>query len=261
MRRIRKESDLELEVFIHGAMCVAYSGRCLLSSAMTGRSANSGACSHPCRWKYALVEQERPGEYYPIAEDETGSYILNSRDLCLLDHLPGLIEAGIDSLKIEGRMKSRFYLAAVTRVYRAAIDRYLENPQTYSCDPVWREELNKISHRPYDTGFLLGNDDARIHEDDSIYIRTHDFIGLVLEVDADGMALVEGRNRFFPGETIELIGPQMRSEMLIVGDPVSETGEILTVVQPNARVRLSLPGWVRVGDMLRREVERTDACV
>ena len=131
MRRIRQETDLELEVFIHGAMCVAYSGRCLLSSAMTGRSANSGACSHPCRWKYALVEQERPGEYYPIDEDESGTYILNSRDLCLLDHLPGLIEAGIDSLKIEGRMKSRYYLAAVTRIYRAAIDRYLENPQVH----------------------------------------------------------------------------------------------------------------------------------
>jgi putative protease len=255
MRRIRKDVDLELEVFIHGAMCVAYSGRCLLSSAMTGRSANSGACSHPCRWKYALVEQERPGEYYPIAEDETGSYILNSRDLCLLDHLPGLIEAGIDSLKIEGRMKSRFYLAAVTRVYRAAIDRYLENPQTYSCDPVWREELNKISHRPYDTGFLLGNDDARIHEDDSIYIRTHDFIGLVLEVDADGMALVEGRNRFFPGEMIELIGPQMRTQPFVVGSPVNADGETLKVIQPNALVRMPLPEHARPGDLLRRETE------
>lgn len=153
MCRIRQKVDLELEVFIHGAMCVAYSGRCLLSSAMTGRSANSGTCSHPCRWKYALVEQTRPGEYYPIDEDETGSYLLNSRDLCLLDHLPALIGAGIDSLKIEGRMKSRYYLAAVIRVYRAAIDRYLDNPQTYLCEQSWRDELDKISHRPYDTGF------------------------------------------------------------------------------------------------------------
>jgi putative protease len=255
MRRVRSETDLELEVFIHGAMCVAYSGRCLLSSAMTGRSANSGACSHPCRWKYALVEQMRPGEYYPIDEDETGTYILNSRDLCLLDHLPELIDAGIDSLKIEGRMKSRFYLGAVIRVYRAAIDRYLQDPPNYRCDPVWREELDKVSHRPYDTGFLLGHDDARIHEGDSLYRRTHDFIGLVLDVDADGTALVEGRNRFFPGEVIEVIGPQMRTQEFVVESPLSEEGETLTVVQPNARVRMLLPAQARPGDMLRRETE------
>lgn len=261
MRRVRPETDLELEVFIHGAMCVAYSGRCLLSSSMAGRSANSGSCAHPCRWKYALVEQTRPGEYYPIEEDETGSFLLNSRDLCLLDHLPALIGAGINSLKIEGRMKSRYYVAAVTRIYRAAIDRYLENPQTYSCDPLWREELDKVSHRPYDTGFLLGNDDARIHAGDSIYRRTHDFIGLVLEVNADGTALVEGRNRFFPGEKVELIGPKMRSEPFTVGTPVNEIGETLDVIQPNARVRITLPDWARVGNMLRREVEQpeTDA--
>ncbi len=256
MCRIRQEVDLELEVFVHGAMCVAYSGRCLLSSAMTGRSANSGACSHPCRWKYALVEQTRPGEYYPIDEDETGSYLLNSRDLCLLDHLPALIEAGIDSLKVEGRMKSRYYLAAVIRVYRAAIDRYLDNPQTYRSEQSWREELDKISHRPYDTGFLFGNDDARIHSGDSLYRRTYDFVGLVLETGTDGTALVEGRNRFFPGEQIELIGPKMQSEMLTIGTPVNEAGETLAVIQPNARVRLTLPAWARGGDMLRREVER-----
>ncbi len=257
MCRIRQKVDLELEVFIHGAMCVAYSGRCLLSSAMTGRSANSGACSHPCRWKYALVEQTRPGEYYPIDEDETGSYLLNSRDLCLIDHLPALIEAGIDSLKIEGRMKSRYYLAAVIRVYRAAIDRYLQNPQAYRFDPLWREELDKVSHRPYDTGFLLGNDDAMIHTDDSLYRRTYDFVGLVLDVDAQGVALVEGRNRFFPGEELELIGPQMRRERLTAGTPVNEADEVLTVVQPNARVRFPLPKWARAGDMLRREVEKS----
>lgn len=257
MCRIRPETDLELEVFIHGAMCVAYSGRCLLSSSMTGRSANSGSCAHPCRWKYALVEQTRPGEYYPIEEDETGSFLLNSRDLCLLDHLPALIGAGINSLKIEGRMKGRYYVAAVTRIYRAAIDRYLENPQTYSCDPLWREELDKVSHRPYDTGFLLGNDDAQINAGDSLYRRTHDFLGLVLEVSTDGTALVEGRNRFFPGEEIELIGPEMRGELLIVGTPVNDAGEILEVIQPNARVWLHLPGWAKAGNMLRREVERS----
>lgn len=257
MQRIRPETDLELEVFIHGAMCVAYSGRCLLSSSMTGRSANSGSCSHPCRWKYALVEQTRPGEYFPIEEDETGSFLLNSRDLCLLDHLPALIGSGINSLKIEGRMKSRYYVAAVTRIYRAAIDRYLENPQIYRCDPLWREELDKVSHRPYNTGFLLSNDDAQVHTGDSLYRRTHDFLGLVLEVYTDGTALVEGRNRFFPGEEIELIGPEMKGELLTVGTPVNEAGEALEVVQPNARVRLPIPEWAKAGNMLRREVERS----
>lgn len=151
---IRHATEMGLEVFVHGAMCVAYSGRCLLSTALTGRSANSGACAQPCRWNYALVEETRPEQAFGIEEDAHGTYIMNSRDLCLLEHIPSLINAGIDSLKIEGRMKTLYYVATVTRVYRAAIDAYVADPEHYRCDPVWRKELDKVSHRPYTSDFL-----------------------------------------------------------------------------------------------------------
>jgi putative protease len=253
IRAIRQECSVELEVFVHGAMCVAYSGRCLLSAAMTGRGANQGACAHPCRWRYALVEETRPGEYFPIEEDGRGAYLLNSRDLCLIEHLPELIETGIHSLKIEGRMKSVYYLAAVTRVYRAALDRYRDDPAGYQCDPLWREELDKVSHRPYDTGFLFGGAGARVHPADSKYRRSHDFVGVVREPRADGRALVEGRNRFFPGETLELIGPAMRQARFVVGELHGETGGGLAAGQPNAGILMELPAGARAGDLLRRK--------
>jgi len=252
IRAIRAETDIELEVFAHGALCVAYSGRCLLSAAMTGRSANQGACAHPCRWRYALVEETRPGEYFPIEEDARGSYLMNSRDLCLIEHLPQLIEAGVHSLKIEGRMKTLYYLAAVTRVYRAALDAYLSDPAGYCFDPLWREELDKVSHRPYDTGFLFGGDEARVHTGDSKYRRSHDFVGVVRELTADGRALIEGRNRFFPGETLELIGPGMRQATFAAGELHAETGAVLAAGQPNGRIIMSLPAGAAVGDLLRR---------
>lgn len=244
---------LEVEAFVHGAMCVAWSGRCLLSAALTGRSANQGACTHPCRWKYALVEETRPGEYFPMEEDEGGSYLLNSRDLCLVEHIPDLVRAGVHSLKIEGRMKSRYYVAAITRVYRAAIDRYLEDPEGWRCEPLWMEELDKVSHRPYDRGFLFGGGDPLVHPGDSRYRRTCDFVGLVTEVFPDGRALVEGRNRFFPGEVLELIGPAMRQAEFTPENVTSPDGSPLEVVQPNARVIFSLPSGTRPGDLLRRE--------
>ncbi|EAT16617.1 peptidase U32 [Desulfuromonas acetoxidans DSM 684] len=251
IRQIRRGSDIGLEVFVHGAMCVAYSGRCLLSTALTGRSANEGACAQPCRWNYALVEETRPGQYFPIEEDGRGTYIMNSRDLCLLDHVPDLIEAGVDSLKIEGRMKTLYYVAAVTRIYRAAIDRYLADPANYQCDPLWIEELDKVSHRPYTTDYLPA-DDAAVHTEDSRYRRTHDFIGVVREVAGDRV-LLEGRNRFSIGDTIELIGPQMRQVTFTVPPCQDEQGEPVAVIQPNARVWMTIPGTVAVGDLLRRE--------
>jgi len=252
IRQLRGGTGLELEVFVHGAMCVAYSGRCLLSSVMTGRSANQGSCAHPCRWNYAVVEETRPGEAFPVEQDAFGTYIFNSRDLCLVEDLPALLQAGVNSLKIEGRMKSRYYVAAVTRVYRAALDAWLANPGGWRCDPRWLEELDKVSHRPYDHGFLHGHDDPRIHAADSRYQRSHDFVGVVLE-EADGRFLVEGRNRFFPGEELELIGPGMRQARLRVAAVSSEKGEPLQVVQPNARVRMELPAGTQPGDLLRRE--------
>ncbi len=259
IRAVRAATDVELEVFVHGAMCVAYSGRCLLSAALNNRSANAGACTQPCRWRYALVEETRPGEYFPIGEDERGSYILNSRDLCLLDHLPELLQAGVDSLKIEGRMKTVYYVAATTRVYRAALDAWLADPAGYRPDPAWRRELEMVSHRPYDRGFLFGGRDPLIHDADSHYRRSHDFVAKVLQIEADGRALVVVRNRFFPGETLEMIGPGMRNSPLVAGELRNEEGEAVAVAQPNARLRLVLPAGARPGDLLRRD--KAGSCV
>ncbi len=253
IRAVRAGSDVELEVFVHGALCVAYSGRCLLSAALTGRSANQGGCTHPCRWRYSLLEETRPGEQFPVEEDGRGTYIMNSRDLCLVEHLPELVVAGVSSLKIEGRMKSRYYVAAVTRVYRAALDAYLADPQGYRFDPRWREELEKVSHRPYDRGFLFGGRDPLVHRGDSRYRRNHDFVGVVLEAAADGRWLVEGRNRFFPGEDLETIGPAMRQTVFRAGPMQSADGTPLVVAQPNARVVMQLPAGAQPGDLLRRE--------
>ncbi|MDT8440117.1 MAG: U32 family peptidase [Desulfuromonadales bacterium] len=252
IRAIRQGTTAELEVFVHGAMCVAYSGRCLLSSALTGRSANRGNCSHPCRWEYAVQETTRPGEFLAIEEDKSGSYLFNSRDLCLLGELPALLDAGIDSLKIEGRMKSRYYVAIVTRVYRAALDACRNDRQNFTVDPAWQRELDSVSHRPYGTGFLYDDDPAFVHRAESRYHRDCDFVGVVLTVDGDGRGLVEGRNRFLVGEELELLGPQMRTLPLAVRDVRTEAGEPLAKVQPNARVRLPLPAGSRPGDLLRR---------
>jgi len=249
---IGASADLELEVFVHGAMCMAYSGRCLLSAGMSGRSANSGSCSHPCRWQYSLQEEMRPGEYYPIEEDQRGTYIFNSRDLCLIDHLPELIEAGVDSMKIEGRMKSLYYVAAVTRVYRAALDAWRDDPGHYRSNPQWRRELEAVSHRPYGTGFLFAQDDAFVNTADSHYLRDCDFVGLVKEQTESGAWLVEGRNRFQAGDRIELIGPQMRQSEMVFTEATNTAGEVLTRVQPNALVRMVLPEGTRPGDFLRR---------
>lgn len=249
---IRRGTDVGLEVFIHGAMCVAYSGRCLLSTALTGRSANSGACAQPCRWNYALVEETRTEQAFGIEEDIHGTYILNSRDLCLLEHIPSLIGAGVDSLKIEGRMKTLYYVAAVTRVYRAAIDAYMADPEGYHCDPLWREELDKVSHRPYTTDFLPPHD-ATIHHEDSRYRRSHDFLGIVRQQLSPTQFIIEGRNRFECGDNIEVIGPGMRQSEVLIRNARTLKDEPCAVIQPNAMVRLELPPDTYPGDMLRRE--------
>ncbi|MEZ4601505.1 MAG: U32 family peptidase [Syntrophotaleaceae bacterium] len=253
IKAIREKTEAELEVFVHGAMCVAYSGRCLLSAALAGRGANAGLCAQPCRWNYALVEETRPGQYFPLEEDERGSYIMNSRDLCLVEHLPDLIATGIDSLKIEGRMKSRYYVAAVTRVYRTALDAYCSDPRGYRFDPQWRQELEKVSHRPYDSGFLFPGERGKIHARDSLYRRSHDFVGVVLDILPDGRGIVQGRNRFYPGETLELIGPGMRQARFAVENLLAEDGRELPVMQPNATAIVVLPPGAQEGDLLRRE--------
>ncbi len=241
------QTTIELECFVHGAMCVAHSGRCLLSTALIGRSANRGDCAQPCRWNYALVEETRPGESFAIEEDDRGTYIMNSRDLCLVEQLPQLMDAGIDSFKVEGRMKSLYYVATAARVYRDAIDRLWADPT--DSDPRWREELEKVSHRPYDTGFLFGNDDAKIHAEDTHYIRTHDFVGFV-QCDDTGL-WVAGKNRFRIGDEVELIGPQMRQHKFRVDEIFDFAGNPLPAGQPNSRLRMKLPDWAEAGDLLR----------
>lgn len=207
--RKRTPADLELEAFVHGAMCVSYSGRCLLSNYMTQRDANQGACSHPCRWNYSLTEQTRPGEYMDIFENERGSFIFNSKDLCMIRHIPELIESGIGSFKIEGRVKTSYYTATIIKAYREEIDKYFENPAEYKFDEAQYNELCKVSHRPYSTGFYLGKPTAaeQVYTDSS-YVRDYDLIGMVAGYDAAaGVMEISQRNRFFVGDEIEIMSP------------------------------------------------------
>lgn len=213
IREIRQRipEDLDLESFVHGAMCISYSGRCLLSNYMIDRDANRGMCAHPCRWKYKLVEEKRPGEYYPVEEDNRGTYIMNSKDLCMLEHLPDLIDAGVSSFKIEGRMKSVFYVATVVSAYRKAIDSYMADPENYSFDYSWYNEMLKASHREFTTGFYY---DKPTNEDQnyqtSAYTREYSFTGKVLSYDTDSsIAVVEQRNKMNLGDTIEVFGPDI----------------------------------------------------
>lgn len=201
---------LEIEAFVHGAMCMSYSGRCLISNYMTGRDANHGECAQPCRWNYSLVESTRPGEFYPIEEDESGTYFFNSKDLCMIEYIPELIEAGIKSFKIEGRVKTSFYVATVIRAYRMAIDSYYENPKEYKFKSEWFEEMTKSSYRDYTTGFFFGKPgDSANNYGTSSYIRNYDFIGIVEEYDqTNGLTKIEVRNRIFKGDEIEIIGPK-----------------------------------------------------
>ncbi len=207
--RERVSPELELEAFVHGAMCISYSGRCLLSNYMTERDSNQGACSHPCRWKYYLMEEQRPGEYMPVFENERGTFIYNSKDLCMIDHIDKLIESGLSSFKIEGRVKSEFYVATVVAAYRQAIDRYLENPKDWKIDPALREELTKVSHRAYTTGFYFGKPSGKEqHYASSSYIRNYDMVGTVADFDEKTMtAKVVQKNRFFVGDEVEFLCP------------------------------------------------------
>lgn len=215
IRQIRQQipEDLEMEAFIHGAMCISYSGRCLLSNYLTGRDANQGACTHPCRWKYALVEETRPGEYMPVFENERGTFIFNSKDLCMIEHIPDLLKAGIDSLKIEGRMKNALYVATVTRTYRKAIDDCLEDVKRYEENLDWyREQITVCTHRQYCTGFFYGRPDqeAQIYGS-STYCRDYVYLGMIQEVTPEGNCRLQQKNKFSLGETIEIMKPDGRN--------------------------------------------------
>ncbi|MBE6027038.1 MAG: U32 family peptidase [Clostridiales bacterium] len=229
IRVMRRElpEDIEIEAFVHGAMCISYSGRCLLSNFMAGRDANKGACTHPCRWKYALVEEQRPGEYYPIEEDGRGSYILNSRDLCMIDKIPDLAEAGVYSFKIEGRMKSMYYVATVVSAYRAAMDAYMADPKNYKYDSGYFDELCKASHREFTHGFYYNKPtDKDQNYLTSEYTRDYSFIGLVRETDENtGLTTVEQRNKFSVGDTVEIFGPRTPFWEETVTEMYDEEGE------------------------------------
>lgn len=206
---VDKVPEMEFESFVHGAMCISYSGRCLLSNYMINKDANRGECKHPCRWKYHLVEEKRPGEYIPVVEDESGTYFFNSKDLCLIEHIPEMIEAGLSSLKIEGRMKSLYYVANVVRVYRKVIDDYMADPENYTFDLNMIDEIKKASHRKFTKGFALGkpDDDGQLYGT-SAYTRDYDFIGIVLDYDPEtGLATIEQRNKIVAGDDIEIMGP------------------------------------------------------
>jgi U32 family peptidase len=253
IRETADRCDLELEAFVHGAMCISYSGRCLLSSAMTGRDANKGECTQPCRWNYAIVEESRPGEYFPIQEDDGGSFIFNSKDLCLIEQLPDLVQAGVNSLKIEGRMKGIYYAASVIRIYRAALDSYWEDPDAYCLKPEWLEELAKVSHRGYTTGFLLGKPRDLDHEYLSDYVRNFEFVAIVEGEAAGGGTLVAVRNHMELGDTLELIGQGSSFSSFTLTGMLSESGLPLQVANPNQRVVLQGLSGAGAFDLIRRE--------
>ena len=245
--RLRAPHDLELEVFAHGAMCVSYSGRCLLSNYMTGRDANRGSCAQPCRYQYALVEEKRPGEYFPIYEEGEATYIMNSRDLCMIDHIEELMQVGVNSLKIEGRAKSAYYAAIVTGAYRQAIDAAYRGEKL---DPTWREEVEKVSHRHYSTGFFFGQPGQ--YTEDSRYVRDWQVVAVVESCTPEGLATLSLRNKFCMGDEVEVVGPNLRPIAFPV--PLMQTmeGEALEEPRhPQMRFQMQLPKEVPELSLLR----------
>lgn len=240
--RDRLPEDMEIEAFVHGAMCVSYSGRCLLSNYMTERDANQGACAHPCRWNYTLMEQTRPGEYMDVFENERGTFIFNSKDLCMIRHIPELVESGISSFKIEGRVKTSYYVATIIQAYRQEIDRYCKDPDGYVFDEAQMAELCKISHRPYSTGFYLGKPTQKDQVyTDSSYIRDYDLIGIVQDYDEKTKtAVITQRNRFFAGDEIEIIQPGKPFFTQTVRDMRNEKDEPIDVA-PHAAMIVKMP--------------------
>ena len=252
---------MEIESFIHGAMCISYSGRCLLSNFFTGRDANQGACTHPCRWNYAVVEETRPGEYMPVYENERGTFLFNSKDLCMIEHIPEMLDAGIDSFKIEGRMKNALYVATVARTYRKAIDDYQNDPKLYFSNLEWyREEIGKCTTREFTTGFYFGKpgEDAQIYKN-STYIKNYIYLGTVENVGEDGLVQIEQKNKFSVGETIEIMKPDGRNLLARVEGIFTEDGTSQeSAPHPKQKLRLSLSEPAQKYDILRiRDRENT----
>ncbi len=250
--------DLEIETFIHGAMCISYSGRCLLSNYFTGRDANLGACTHPCRWKYYLMEENRPGEYLPVFENDRGTYIFNSKDLCMIEYIPEIVDAGIDSLKVEGRMKTALYVAAVARTYRRAIDDFFEDPMKYQENlEYYRQEIAKCTYRQFTTGFFFDKpkSDAQIY-DNNVYVKEYTYLGIVGSVTGDGTAVLEQRNKFFVGDEVEVMrknGDNILATVLEIKDEEGVSMESCPHPKQRIFVKFSCP--VEEFDLIRQKAE------
>lgn len=256
IRQIREHvpPDKEIEAFVHGAMCISYSGRCLLSSYFTGRDANHGACTHPCRWQYAVMEQTRPGEYLPIEENDRGTFIFNSRDLCMIEHIPELVQAGIDSFKIEGRMKNALYVATVARTYRRAIDDFFESEETYRANMDWyKNEIRKCTYRRFTTSFYFGRPDAdSMVYDSNTYVNESVWLGIVEDTDREGGCYITQRNKFCVGDAIEIMKPDGRDIPVRVLAMFGEDGQpVDSAPHPKEKIRLILSGTPQKGDILR----------
>lgn len=250
--------DLEIETFVHGAMCISYSGRCLLSSFMAGRDANKGACTHPCRWKYAVVEESRPGQYMPVEENERGTYIFNSKDLCMIDHIPELVDAGIDSFKIEGRMKTALYVATVARTYRMAIDDYFENPKKYEENiPKYKTLISQCTYRQYTTGFFFGKPDETTQiYDCNVYERDYVYLGISGEPLEDGSFVIEQKNKFCVGDKIEIMkadGRDIEANVISITDQDGVAME--SCPHPKQVITIKLDQVPEAGDILRMKAE------
>lgn len=252
--------DMEIESFIHGAMCISYSGRCLLSNYFTGRGANQGECTHPCRWKYSIMEEKRPGEYLPVYENERGTYIFNSKDLCMIEYIPELLDAGIDSLKIEGRMKTALYVAAVARTYRKAIDDYLESEEKYRSNMAWyQEEISKCTYRQFTTGFYFGKPDENTQiYDNNTYVKEYTYLGIVGDILEDGSFTCEQRNKFSVGEEIEIMKPDGTNVLVCVEGIWDEFGTPMeSAPHPKQALRVKLSLSPDPYDILRRKEEES----
>lgn len=259
--RSKIPDEMEIESFIHGAMCISYSGRCLLSSYFTGRDANQGACTHPCRWKYAVMEESRPGEYLPVYENERGTYIFNSKDLCMIEHIPEMIDAGIDSFKIEGRMKTALYVATVARTYRKAIDDYLESEEKYHANMEWyQSEIAKCTYRQFTTGFYFGKPDENTQiYDSNTYINEYIYLGIVEEVTVEGLARIEQKNKFCVGDRIEIMKPDGRNvETKVLSMTTKEGEKVLSAPHPQQILYLELERRPDQYDLLRVKKEISD---
>ncbi|MBT9775573.1 U32 family peptidase [Clostridium sp. MCC353] len=253
--RSRIPEDMEIESFIHGAMCISYSGRCLLSNFFTGRDANQGACTHPCRWKYSIVEETRPGEYMPVYENERGTYIFNSKDLCMIEHIPEMIDAGIDSFKIEGRMKTALYVATVARTYRKAIDDYLKDPKLYQDNLEWyKSEIGKCTYREFTTGFYFGKPDSTTQiYDNNTYVKNYTYLGTAEPSDREGLVRIEQKNKFSVGEEIEIMKPDGSNVPVTVKAIYDEEGnQQESAPHPKQILYVDLGTEVNPFDILRR---------